>query len=203
MVAVDAFVTTQIEHKEYTWERAAVAAGFGALSGGVGAAVIAPLAAATGVATASLLGVSALDAPAVAAGAEFVMGTTLAAETNIFIASAQRTANQALEGKDVSLETYKSNIQKNLWADAGFGALGYGIGSTVSKGISSTFPIRSPNGPIPGWNSNPTQKIIIGSMQAEGLAISNSTLLDFLFKPQSPQPLPNQYQSGYKPVNGF
>jgi hypothetical protein len=41
-VAVDAYVTTQRNHEEYSWERAGVAAAAGALSGGIGAGIIAP-----------------------------------------------------------------------------------------------------------------------------------------------------------------
>ena len=187
-VAVDAYVTTQINHEEYSWQRAGVAAAAGALSGGIGAGIIAPLAAIAG-ATAGALSVVPVGATAaVEIGTEAVVGATLAAEANIFISSGQRTAIQALEGEDVSFETYRSNIRENKTADAVFGAAGYTLGWGLGSAINYSFPII-PN----GMNSSSSQQMIIGGMQAGGQALSNSTLLDSVFnrpsKPKSEPPV--------------
>jgi hypothetical protein len=175
-VAVDAFVTTQINHQDYSWERAGVALAAGALSGAIGAAVIAPLAAAAGVTAGSLYAVPVAATAAVRTGTQLVVGAGLAAGANIFIASGQRTANQALEGEEVSIETYRSNIRENITTDAVFGAAGYVAGQTLSSAIKYSFPII-PN----GLNSNSGQRIVIGGAQAVVQAVSNSSLMDGAF----------------------
>ncbi|MHC1730427.1 MAG: hypothetical protein AB9888_00115 [Bacteroidales bacterium] len=116
------------------------------------------------------------------AAVEAVVGATLAAEANIFISSGQRTAIQALEG----FETYRSNIRKNITADAVFGAAGYTLGWGLGSAINYSFPII-PN----GMNSSSSQQMIIGGMQAGGQALSNSTLLDSVFnRPSKPKSEP-------------
>jgi len=172
-VAVDAFITTQVNHEKYSWGRAAVAATAGGLAGGIGAAVIVPLAAAAGATAGALAVVPVSAVPAVEAGTALVTGATLSAEVNIFIASGQRTANAALEGENVTFETYRNNVRENWSSDAVYGAAGYTIGSTLGTWIDDAFPITRY-----GINSQSWQRYGIASMQGLSQAVSNSSLLE-------------------------
>ena len=175
-VGVDYYVTTQINHQEYSWQRGVVAATAGLLSGAIGAGIIAPLAEAAGIAVGTAAASTSLipttAVPIIQTGAELIVGATMSAESNVLLASAQRTANSELEGDQVSRQSVASDLQASWISDAFFGAAGYTLGNTMGDAISWMWPSQ--------LQSNGVQRAIIGGMQAGALAVSNPNFLDAL-----------------------
>jgi hypothetical protein len=170
-VAVDYFVTTQIDHEDYSWQQAGIAFGVGAVAGMVGVGIGALAVAAGGLAmggAGALAFVPAAAAPWVGAATEVVVGSTLSAGANVALSSTHRNLDAYLADEEVDASTIASDIQEHWQQDAAVGAASYLITSSVSSTLDGYF--------IPPQNSS--QQFFWGITQGTSIGVSNTDLLN-------------------------
>jgi hypothetical protein len=176
-VAVDAFVTTQIQHKDYSWQRAGIAFTAGAVGGLVGAAAIVPMATAAGASIGAAVGaltiVPASAVQTITTVATLVTGSAASAYSNVVISEYRRIAVGALiDGENISPDWVASDLNNHAPIDAAWGTTSYIVGSGVSNAINSNF--------LPPSNSS--QTFITGVVHGTGIAASNTDLHDFIYQ---------------------
>jgi len=183
-VAVDAYVTTQVNHQEYSWKEAAVAATVGAASGALAAGVIVPLAiaAGAGLATAatSLTFVSTSSAGTIATVGTVTSGMVLSGVANVGLSATQRQLKNAVNGKQVTGNIIGEDIQQNWSTDATYGAASFAIGYGYSNAANAFFwqqPEGIPSLLVPRLS----HRVIIGAFQATGMAASDANVLQLPF----------------------
>jgi hypothetical protein len=185
-VAVDFVVTTQINHEQYTFERGVVAATVGAIGGALGAGLISNLASAAGAFAGTMAGATYLVPTTAVSTVQTVTtvatGAVLSGGTNVALSSVQRNLNSALNGEDVTLESVQSDIQDHWVTDAFYGgasfALGYGAGEFINDRFIQFKPSVAKLLEI-----NPTQRVVIGTLQGAATGLTNSSLLQTVFSP--------------------
>jgi hypothetical protein len=108
------------------WKEVAVAGAVGAVGGAAGAA-IAIGAAALGTSVATATGSTLLGGTI-----ELGVGSIASGTANTILNNAQRTATDAVNGENVTMESIGDNFQENFVSEMSYGAAGYGIGKTFS-----------------------------------------------------------------------
>jgi RHS repeat-associated protein len=170
-LAVDYYITTQVNHEQYTVEKALVAATVGAIGGAIGAGIIAPIAELAGatVFAGAMWVASPTTAMVIGVTAELTTGAVLSATTNVVLAPAHRELDAYFEGEDLTWDSYVDNINEHWTNDAIVGASSYALSTTISEGLATTFyPPQTV-----------TQSILYSTMQGAGVGSSNTDLLDF------------------------